>query len=135
MNILINASNLKAGGGLQVADSICRQLYRFIDHHFYVVLSSQLSSLKKDIEGAENIKVFEYDIKNNLKTLLLGRDTILDSLVKENKVDAVLTVFGPSRWEPKCPHLCGFARTQLLLKDSPYYQNMGLKKRYRLRVE
>ena len=39
MIFLINCSNLKAGGGLQVADSICSQLDRFSQHHFLVVLS------------------------------------------------------------------------------------------------
>ena len=51
----------------------------------------------------------------------MGRDRYLDGLVKDKKVDAALTVFGPSLWRPRVPHLCGFARAQLLLKDSPYY--------------
>ena len=42
MNILINCSNLKNGGGLQVADSICGQLHRFPQHQFVVVLSTFL---------------------------------------------------------------------------------------------
>jgi len=42
MNFLINASNLKAGGGLQVADSICEELYKFTLHRFVCVLSSAL---------------------------------------------------------------------------------------------
>ena len=40
---LINASNLKSGGGLQMADSVCGQLDRFCrEHRFVVVLSSFL---------------------------------------------------------------------------------------------
>ena len=130
MNILVNASNLKAGGGLQVADSICRQLYRFKEHHFYVVLSSAFKSLKSVIEAFENTDVDVYDIKNNLKTILFGRDEYLDSLLDKYKIDCVLTVFGPSRWNPRCPHLCGFARAQLVLKDSPYYQRLTFKQRF-----
>ena len=34
MNILVNASNLKKGGGVQVADSICCLLEGFTQYHF-----------------------------------------------------------------------------------------------------
>lgn len=40
LNVLINASNLKKGGGLQVADSICKSLKQFPQHIFIVVLST-----------------------------------------------------------------------------------------------
>lgn len=117
MILLINASNLKQGGGLQVADSVCRELFRFPQHHFIVVLSTSFSETMEAIEDFPNIEVFKYDVRNNLSTLLLGRDAFLDRLVAKNKIDAVLTIFGPSRWRPRCKHLCGFARAQLLLKD------------------
>ena len=42
MHILINASNLKAGGALQVADSLCGLLGEFPEHEFVVVLSRAL---------------------------------------------------------------------------------------------
>lgn len=120
MTFLINCSNLKAGGGLQVADSICCQLNRFPQHGFVVVLSRQLERTKKKILGYPNVKVYTYDIRNNFQTIVRGRDTFLDGLVGEQQVDAVLTVFGPSRWIPRCKHLCGFARAQLLLRVKGY---------------
>ncbi len=128
MIFLINTSNLKIGGGLQVADSICKQLNKFTQHKFVCVVSSELSYLKNIVEGI-NVEVVSYNIKNNISTLIFGRDTFLDELVEKKKVDAVLTVFGPSRWIPKVPHLCGFARAQLLLKESPYYRMIGWKEK------
>ncbi len=124
MHFLINASNLKVGGGLQVADSVCRLLKSHQEHFFVVVLSSRMSKTREAIKGEKNIEVFEYDIPNSLSTLLLGRDAFLDGLVASRKVDGVLTVFGPSRWNPKCPHLCGFARAHLVLPNSPYFRQM-----------
>jgi len=53
----------------------------------------------------------------------------LDQLVEDEKIGAVLTIFGPSKWKPCCPHLCGFARAQLLLTDSPYYQKRTFKEK------
>ena len=134
MVFLINASNLKAGGGLQVVDSICRQLYKFKQHRFVVVLSSYLATTKGRLQVYENVDVVDYTIPNSFSTIVLGRDKYLDELVQDNKIDAVLTVFGPSRWAPKRPHLCGFARAQLLLKDSPYYRHLSWKERIIHRV-
>lgn len=126
MTFLINASNLKQGGGLQVAHSVCSQLGGFKQHRFVVVLSSYIQDF--DIPEGENCIVYRYDIKNNAQTLLLGRDKFLDGLVSEHRVEVVLTIFGPSRWRPRCKHLCGFARAQLLLKD-PLNSRLSLKER------
>lgn len=46
--ILINASNLKKGGGLQVADSICILLNEYKQHQFVVVLSRYMISTGKN---------------------------------------------------------------------------------------
>lgn len=127
MVFLINASNLKAGGGLQVAQSIVDQLPRFSEHRFIVVLSTFIND--KDITRGENMVVYKYNIPHSVKTILFGRDPFLDGLVLNNPVDAVLTVFGPSLWIPKCKHLCGFARAQLVLTGSPYYQRLTLKEK------
>jgi len=129
MVFLINCSNLKAGGGLQVADSICCMLKEIPQHQFVVILSSALKNVYLKISNTEHIIPITYDIKNSLYTLLLGRDSFLDNLVIRYKVNSVLTVFGPSKWIPKCPHLCGFARAQLILKDSPYLQHCTLKEK------
>lgn len=126
MNILINASNLKAGGGLQVADSICRELYKYPHHQFVVVLSSFFLKTKEAINSFPNVKnVLTYNVKNNISTLLFGRDSFLDNVIRENKVEIVLTVFGPSRWNPKCLHLSGVAIPYLVLPESPYFQRLS----------
>lgn len=124
---LINASNLKAGGGIQVAQSICEQLQRYEGIQFYFVLSTYIEDYW--IRSKSNVELYHYNIKHNFRTVLFGRDKFLDDIVDQKKIDAVLTVFGPSIWRPKVPHLCGFARAQLLLKDSPYYQRISWKER------
>lgn len=113
MIFLINASNLKNGGGLQVAQSICVELAKFPQHRFVVVLSPYISD--EGIIFGNNTELYRYNIPHALKIMLTGRDAFLDGLVAEKKVEAVLTVFGPSIWRPKVPHLCGFARAQLLI--------------------
>lgn len=129
-NFLINASGLKAGGGLQVADSVCCELNNFPEHRFVVVLSHYLQETAKRITEYNNVEVVFYDLPNrNLWLLLTGRDNFLDSLVTEKKIKAVLSFFGPNLWVPKCAHLSGFARAHLVMPESPYYREMPFFKR------
>ena len=129
MNILINASNLKKGGGLQVADSISKSLNQFPQHNFIVVLSTFFPKTGTEIEHYANVKVYTYNVKNNIQTLILGRDEFLDGLVEQHKIDVVMTVFGPSRWNPRCTHLSGFALSFLVMPESPYFQRMNWKEK------
>lgn len=124
MNILINASNTKGGGGQQVADSICCCLNEIPQHSFVVVLNSFMNDTEQRIKNYNNVKIIRHNIKNNWSTFILGRDKVLDDAVNSNMIDAVLTIFGPSRWIPRCKHLCGFARAQLIMHKSPYYTMM-----------
>lgn len=135
MKILINASNLKKGGGLQVADSVCRELYKYPQHEFVVVFSSCFDNTKEIIEGYKNVSVYTYNIKNSISTFLFGRDDYLDGLIKDNNIDAALTIFGPSRWIPKVPHLSGFAQGHLVLPDSPYWNMLKFKQRLRMKTK
>jgi glycosyltransferase involved in cell wall biosynthesis len=134
MRFLINASKEKAGGGLQVTDSICKSLNHFPQHHFHVVLSDRLLKTSDIIRNFPNVTVYIHTFKDSVKTLASGRYAFLDNLVEEFYIDAVLTVFGPSRWAPKVPHLCGFARAQLLMPESPYLQMMTRIQRVREKI-
>ncbi len=122
MNILVNTSNLKLGGGVQVADSVVCQLNRFPQHHFIVVLSDYLKTTGLRISDYPNVETVNYSVKNSVSTLLLGRDSFLDDIVNTKNIDCVLTIFGPSRWNPKCHHVSGFAMPHLALPDSPYFK-------------
>lgn len=126
MKILVNATNLKTGGALQVADSICALLNDFPEHYFFVVLSDRLDTTAQRIQDYRNVTIYRYNISNSLGTILLGRDSFLDNMVRDNGINCVLTIFGPSRWNPKVPHVSGFAIPYLALGDSPYYQTLHL---------
>lgn len=135
MRILINASNLRKGGGLQVADSVCRELFKYREHRFIVVLPLQLHECGTAIKEYPNVSaVLEYNLPITPRLILTGRDKFLDTVVDDNKVDSVLTIFGPSKWRPECFHLCGFAMSHLVLNDSPYWETVPIPARWKLRV-
>lgn len=126
MKILINCSNLVAGGSLQVADSVCTKLREYPEHDFIVVLSSKLNMTGEYLNNdpKPNIIVYNYDMTKTLKLMVLGREHFLDKLVSKYNIDIVLTIFGPSYWIPKCKHLSGFARGHMVLNKKNY---LGLK--------
>lgn len=135
MKILINASNLKKGGGLQVADSICGLLYEFPQHQFVVVLSSYLDFTEEKIKHFENVEIIRYDLPKSMWLLLTGNNKLLDKIVTSEQIDGVLTVFGPSLWIPKVLHISGFARAHCVLPDSPYYSKMSTKRFFKSWLE
>lgn len=135
MKILINASNLKKGGGLQVADSICSLLYKFSQHQFVVVLSKYLEFTVNKIDKFDNVELLRYDLPKNIWIFLSGRNTFLDDIVVSKQIDAVITIFGPSLWIPTITHISGFARPHCVLTDSPYLKKMPLKASLKNRIE
>lgn len=135
MNILINASNLRKGGGIQVADSICRELNKYPQCHFWVVYPEAMIMCARLISKYKNVDCVLYNMPMNLWGIITCSDKYLDYLVKEKSIDAVLTIFGPSRWKPAVAHLSGFAISHLVLKDSPYWKIIGWKTKVRQYVK
>lgn len=129
MIFLINCSNLRQGGGIQVADSFCSYLNKYKEHHFIVVLSTAMKHTGDKIESYDNVELHYYDLGKSIKNTITLNDTYLDGLVSKKKCDAVLTVFGPSRWKPAVHHLCGFARAHILPMNTPYFDNLSWKER------
>lgn len=127
MNILVNCSNLKAGGGIQVADSLCRNLNRFPQHQFVVVLSNKLNYIELILRSYSNVRVEHYTTGNNIRSLITGRDVFLDNLVERYDVHAVLFVFGPSLWIPRVLTVSGYAMPHLVLPDSPFWLSQSIK--------
>lgn len=126
MVILINASDIKAGGGVQVTDSVCCDLHKYPQHHFIVVLSTYMRKTAERLRGYDNVEVVKYDCpKYNVGLLLTGRDSFMDGLIKNRGVDSVVSIFGPNLWVPRCPHASGFARPHLVIPESPYFTRMG----------
>ena len=135
MIFLINASKEKAGGGLQVTDSICRCLDRFPQHQFVVVVSDRLEETCHEVNKYSNVCAYVHTFRDSIFTLATGHYPFLDDLVKKHQVQAVMTVFGPSRWAPRVPHLCGFARAHLVMPESPFYQTMKSGTRIKERIK
>lgn len=134
MRVLINCSNIKVGGGVQVAHSFIHELPKF-DGEFIVVVSSEL---KKQIEKnvlASFLATYEYDIKASPAKCFFANDYFLDNLVKKYSVEKVFTIFGPAYWKPQVPHICGYAKPHYVYTNSPFFQKISLKDRFFLKIK
>lgn len=140
MKILINAGNVVTGGALQVCDSVCRELYKYPQHTFTVVIGDEQNRVNHTIDDLleanyPNIQVVRYHIPITLNTLLTGRNKVMDDIVAKNNIEAVISIFGPSYWVPKVKnHLSGFAMSQIVAeKDHPVWSMQPKKVLLKLR--
>jgi len=131
MRILINFSNIKIGGGIQVALSFIGQLSNFTSKHtFHVVVSDQIfEKIPSNIFSDKSIVVYRYTIKPTIIKALFGKDSFLNKVLIDNKCVKAFTLFGPSYWRPIVPHLVGFARPHYVYKDSPIFMRIGFNER------
>lgn len=132
MKILINCSNLRVGGGLQVAHSFLYEIKRNIEHHFLVVLSENLQpQINKDDFG-QNFQFVNYSVKPSVTKTIFGRDKQLDDFEHIFQPEVVFSVFGPTYWRPKAKHICGFAKPDYIYKDSPYFKQISFFQKLKL---
>lgn len=125
MKILINCSNLKVGGGLQVAHSFLHEIKTNTAHQFIVILSDFLKYQINQPEFPDNFKFFHYSIKPSALKAITGNDKFLSEIEDKYEPDAVFSVFGPTYWQPKAKHVCGFARPDYIFKDSPFFKQVS----------
>ncbi|WP_253897502.1 glycosyltransferase [Pseudocitrobacter vendiensis] len=123
--LLINASNLYVGGGVQVAIS----------------LLEEFSKLDRDYVSVVSPVVFEQlSIKAKEKCILInttpskilnfkGRRE-LDKIVLDFNIRTVLTIFGPSYWSPKnVVHIVGFALPWLIYANKNMFSILSFKEK------
>ena len=110
MNIAINTTTLNNGGGLQVAISVIKELNKFkVNHKFLILASPHVFSQLNDVVLSKNFDI--QLINTSPAKIFTRRKTVnsLNDLVNLYDCHVVLTVFGPSYWNPKVSHISGFA--------------------------
>lgn len=126
MKILINCSNLKKGGGIQVAHSFLNEIV-LSEESYVVVLSSELNKQINKSLFKDNFVFYIYDIKGTPVNSLLGKNNFLDGIVEKHEIDRVFTVFGPAYWRPKVLHVCGYAKPHYVYTQSPFFKKITYK--------
>lgn len=122
--IIINTSNLKIGGALQVAESFVQEACKITDVQFFVILG---------VASSELIKPEMYKAYSQLNFVTVGIQPThsvfnlfhyrrrLSKIEKQVQPDGVITIFGPCFWKPRSRHIMGFANGYLLYEDTYFF--------------
>lgn len=129
MRILINSSTFKGTGVTQVAVSFINECSRIMGNEYYVFMSPSVANNLDRSKFGSDFTFYEFG-KHSLYGLKGWPDIIrMKRLEKEIKPDIVFSVFGPSLWTPRAPHLQGYAYGHYVYKDSPFYDIMSKKEK------
>lgn len=134
MRLLINTSTLKGTGVTQVAVSFINECATISDNEYIVFLSPNVSQYIDKEKFPSTFTFYEFG-KNSLYGLKGMIDIYkmkrLEAIIKP---DAVFSVFGPSLWRPKSPHLQGYAYPHYVYSDLPIFNNMSLKEKAGVKI-
>lgn len=136
MKFLINASNLRTGGALQVANSFINELINYKNYFFVIVVSDEVNSfLRLNFNQYKYLKVIKYNNRPSVIKSIYGHNKFLSGIEKKYSIDKVFTIFGPSYWRPKSFHICGFAKPDYIFKESPYFNKLNFKEKLILKLK
>ena len=105
MKLLINASNIVVGGGIQVARSLIIAFLRFKDDiELNTVVSPEVATVLPNNDNGTTVSP-------SPAKLIRGQNSRwqLGYIEEQFRPDITLTIFGPSYWHPAALHICGFA--------------------------
>jgi glycosyltransferase involved in cell wall biosynthesis len=127
MKLIINCSDIRATGATQVSISFINECLKFHENEYYIFMSQTIGNQIKQEIFPLNFKFYIFQQKpfyfgNGLKSWKK-----LKKLEKEIAPDCVFSVFGPSIWKPKHPHLIGYAYPYYIYKESPFFNQIGFK--------
>lgn len=135
MKLIINTASLYSGGGVQVAFSFIEECKRFQSNEYHVFLCDALRLQIKTENYSSNFKFYNVERKSNTMKQIFSLKKELSQLESQIKPDCVFTVFGPSYWTPKSPHLLGYAIPHFLYKESPFWFKLSFRAKVRFFVD
>lgn len=125
MKLIINASTLSASGATQVSTSFIYECLKFPENDYHILTSS---TVEQQINKSDFPPHFHfYSIPNHPLYGWKGFESrkLIIKLAEDIQPDVVFSVFGPSWWTPKVPHLQGYAYPYYVYPESPVFQQLS----------
>lgn len=127
MKLLINSSTFKGTGVTQVAVSFINECIKHPENDYIVFMSPNVKLNIQQDHFPDNFKFYTFGRKSLYSVWGITDLMQMKKIEKDYKPDAVFSVFGPSLWKPKAPHLQGYAYPYYVYQDSPIYDKLSLK--------
>ena len=128
MKLLLDNSNLFAGGGLQVAFSFLHDLKKLALPNDYHVVQSIKCAENFDASGFPKNFTF-YTLSKNEEHSKRLRISKVRSLENAIRPDCIFTLFGPSYHKSNFPKIVGFAIPFIIYPNSPFFNQISLKEK------
>lgn len=134
MKLLINCADLRGTGVCQVAASFLDECRNFDENEYVIFISSPVKNNLGGIKFPSNFKFYEFD--NVPLCSLKGWPNIIKmkKIEAAEKPDCTFTVFGPSFWRPKSPHLQGYAYPHYVYPESPLFNLLSFKQKIDIKI-
>lgn len=134
MRLLINTSTLSASGVTQVSTSFIYECIKFPQHDYFVFLSNTVREQLKTEDFPNNFHF--YAIPNHPLYGIKGYKSrqLIKKIVKQIKPDVIFSVFGPSWWTPKVPHLQGYAYPYYVYPESPVFNKLSALQKIKISI-
>lgn len=130
MKLIINASTLYGTGVSQVAISFLEECIKYKDNTYVVFLSKHLASILdfSIFPPTFSFYIFSDKLYNPIHWYSHIKMKRIENLFNP---DCVFSLFGPSWWHPKSPHLQGYAYPHYVYPDSPIWDILSAKEKFK----
>jgi len=135
MKLLINTSNIKKSGALQVTLSFLEEIKHNRNHLFVVVLSDAVEAQIDKKNFGDNFKFYTLSLITPFRKSFKEYLRKMHAIENNFKPDCVFSVFAPTYWTPNAPHLSGFAYPWNINPDSKFIQHLPLKTKIKNTIE
>lgn len=118
---IIDCTNIRVGGGMQVAVSFFKDLneLELENEEFVFLLSNELQEKIRLQPRKNHIRVIALEAKHSNNVVLRAQQCL--RIEKAEQPDCVFVLFGPSYHKSQAPKVVGFARPHYVYSDSPYF--------------
>lgn len=129
MKCLVNCANLYATGANQVAHSFINEIAKMRNMTFVIACNQMNFDNLKQFESPGQVDVILISKASRGMIRHLKVIKGLQGIESKNNFNVAFTVFGPTFWKPKVPHMIGYAYPQFIYSESPFLMNQGIMKK------
>lgn len=130
MKLLIDCTNLKMGGGIQVAITFISDLIKTQkNYQLSILMCKEFAESPKSFDENESVEFIKFT-KNSKFNLSRSKD--LRAIENKINPDVIFTVFGPSYHRSNFPKVVGYAIPHFIYENSPFFDSLSFLKRLRL---
>ena len=134
MKILINCSDLRGTGVCQVAASFLNECRFFYKNEYVVFISPLVKKYVGNETFPSNFKFYEFADKPLSSFKGFPNIFKMKKIETAEKPDVTFSVFGPSYWRPKSPHLQGFAYPHYDYPESPLFGILSIREIFGVKI-